>query len=614
MLRETNPSQHTADDEVRDRSFGIQHGAAATLAASRADESRVGSVPGVEASRPNAQAEKANSAITLGSPAGKRWWLLAAVSALLLTALTAAGVYLVTKKPSTVDQLVILTVPSGADIKLDSRDYGHSPVKLERLAIGTYTLTISKDGFETIVQPITVAESGPPVEFKLKMVPPSEAVGLPPEEQIRMYQLRAEEAFARGNYGVGLYEGSALYYADFIRNVDSNNSFAVEMRERVRNAAHQAAQAAIPRGDLAQAQEIYSFLIENYPEDDEVRAAAARLENQLSAKRGEVRDLLRKADEALQAGRLIDPARTSAYYYSRQALAIDRQNEKARQIRNQVRETLASAGEQALARGDIEAAAKQFEQVGQLFPEDKQSRNRLRDIQAKQAAEPAKGADPDTLRLRGLDHYVKENFHSAIPDLESALANGRSTTEVIFALARSYMKIGQLDNAESYFRQIKPGAGDAYRSSIAALGEIARSRGDTATAVERWKEARQLGGSTLYSVATLDDKIEQVEKKQREKAAEPSPLSLEIKHIHGGLLGGTCTGTLTINATGVRYDGQGGQHVYASNLVSAGVSQSKDEIVIKFQGNSQKFRVPRADADRIRETLSRYQQTYSPAK
>jgi hypothetical protein len=36
---------------------------------------------------------------------------VAAVSALLLTLLTAAGIYLLTKKPSTVDQLVILTVP-----------------------------------------------------------------------------------------------------------------------------------------------------------------------------------------------------------------------------------------------------------------------------------------------------------------------------------------------------------------------------------------------------------------------------------------------------------------------------------------------------------------------
>src|SRR5437868_6940189 len=51
-------------------------------------------------------------------PAGKRWWLFAAASALLLTILTLAAVYLVTKKPSTVDQLVILTVPSGAEVKL----------------------------------------------------------------------------------------------------------------------------------------------------------------------------------------------------------------------------------------------------------------------------------------------------------------------------------------------------------------------------------------------------------------------------------------------------------------------------------------------------------------
>ena len=60
---------------------------------------------------------------------GSRWRVFAAISALLLTALTIAGVYLLTRKPSTVDQVVILTVPSGAEIKLDAKDYGHSPVK-----------------------------------------------------------------------------------------------------------------------------------------------------------------------------------------------------------------------------------------------------------------------------------------------------------------------------------------------------------------------------------------------------------------------------------------------------------------------------------------------------
>ncbi|HSQ19813.1 MAG TPA: hypothetical protein VLR92_05505, partial [Blastocatellia bacterium] len=76
-------------------------------------------------------------------------------------------------------------------------------------------------------------------------------------------------------------------------------------------------------------------------------------------------------------------------------------------------------------------------------------------------------------------------------------------------------------------------------------------------------------------------------------------------------LGGSCTGTLTINATGVRYDG--GEHVYASNLVGTGVSLRNDEMVITFQGTSQRFRCARPDAERVLQTISRYQQTYSPS-
>ena len=617
MLGENNPSQRRADDDgVVDGALAVTHGsvghgAAATLAPSRGGgEPEGGALQVISADNGASNIDKVSWGATApGISTGRRWWLLAAVSALMLTVLTVAAVYLVTKKPTTVDQLVILTVPSGADIRLDSKDYGHSPVKLERLAIGTYTLTISKDGFEPVVQPLPVTESTS-VEVKLKPVLPSETVNLPAEEQIKRFQQQAEDAFSRGYYGM-VYEGSALNYADMIGTLDPNNIFAGEMRERVRNAAHQSAQAAIPRGDLAQAQEIYNFLVEYYPADEEARAAAARLENQLSARRGEVRELLRKADEALQAGRLTEPARTSAYYFSRQALAIDRQNDKARQIRNQVKERLAAAGDQAYARGDIEAAIKQLEQVGQLFPEDKQARARVREIQANRATEAAKTTDPNISRQRGLDAARHGNFEEAIPDLEHALVNNQGTQAVVFALARSYLKLNHLDQAEPLFRQVQPTAGDdAYRSSLAALGDIAFQRGDSTTAVERWKEARQLGGSTIYPVATLDDKIDRIEKKQREKAAEPSPLTVQVKHLHTGLLGGSCSGTLTINATGVRYDGQ---HVYASNLVGAGLSLTKDEMVITFQGNPQKFRVAHADAERVRETLARYQQTYSPA-
>ncbi|HSB08478.1 MAG TPA: PEGA domain-containing protein [Blastocatellia bacterium] len=521
---------------------------------------------------------------------------------MILTILTVAAVYLVAKRPSMVDQLVILTVPSGADIKLDGKDYGHSPVKLERLAVGTYTISITKDGYEPDERAISVLDSGP-LEFKLKPVAPSEALDLPAEEKIRRYQQLAEEAFARGSYGL-IYEGSALNWVVLIEYEEPKSAFAVEMRERIQKTAHQSAQAAVSRGDLAQAKEIYSFLLERFPFDEEARVAAAKLESQLAARRGKIGELIRKADEAFQAGRLVDPMNASAYYYSKQVLAIDKENEKARQIRSEIKDRLAAAGEQAIAR-DPDSAIRQLDQVAGLFPEDKRLRARVRDLQAARTVEQEKAADPEMHRVRGLEEYRNENFADAIQDLQFAVMNGRGTNEVLFALARSYQRVGQLDLAEGYFLKLPPTAGDPYRSAIAARGDMALQRGDSAKAVERWKEARQLGGSTMYSVAILDDKIERVERPMREKAAEPQPLTIQVRHLHGGLLGGSCGGALTVSSTGVTYEGK--EHQYSYNVAGVGVRISNDEMTIQFGRDSQKFKVARTDAERFREALARYQ-------
>jgi thioredoxin-like negative regulator of GroEL len=539
---------------------------------------------------------------------GARWWPFAAAAAVLITTLTVAGIYLITKKPSTIDYLVISTVPSGAEIRLDSQDYGQAPVKLEQVRIGTYTLTISKEGYEPVVQQITVSESRE-LDFKLKLLPPSDAAGLSLEEQIKRFQNQAEDAFSDYRYGFPP-DDSALFYTDQLLSVDPSNQFALEMRERVRKALLQSAQTAIARKDSGQAQEIYNLLLEYYPKDEETLAAAAKLENQLSSRRGEVLDLVRKAEDALRAGRLLDPQGSSAYYFSKQALAIDRQNSQARAIRNRVKETLTSAAEQAYARGDIEAAISQLEHIAESFTEDKQLRTRLREMESARAAESAKAVDPKLRRIQGLDKYRKGNFSEAIPDLQFAITNNLGTPDVMFALARSHMKLGQLDEAADYFRRVPPNVGDEYRSAIAALGEIAMERGDTAKAVERYKEARQLGGSTLYSVSTLDDRIEKIEKRQRDKAAEPTPVTIQVKHLHGSLRG-SCSGTLSVSRTGVRYDGS--EHVYSANLIGVGVQIAKDEMTVVFQNKSQKFKADRANAERFREALVAYQQAYSSA-
>lgn len=532
----------------------------------------------------------------------KRWWVLAASSALLLALLTAGGIWLIAKKPSTVDQIVILTVPSGAEIKLNSTYYGFTPVKLEQVPIGTYTLTITKEGFEPISKPITITDSTP-LEFKLTLLPPSDTADLPLEERIKEYQQRAEEAFNRGDYAIP-FEESALYYTTYILDLDASDPFGLEMRERVRNKLLQVVLSETSRGDLGKAQEIINLLLQHYPKDEEVRTAAARLENQLSSRRGDVQNLVRKAEEALRAGILTEPYRTSAYYYAKQALTIDRTNIQAQAVYQSIKERLLTESERYYAEGEVESAIKQLDYIKGFFPEDPHIRTRHREILAKRNAEVAKANDPKLRRVNGLEKYRKEEFAEAIPDLEFAAFNGQGTPDVIFALGRSYMKLGHYDKAAPYFRQVPQASDDAYRSARAALGDIAAQRGDTETALERYKQARQLGGSTLYPIPSLDDKIEKIERRKIEKAAEPTPVSIQVKHPHGGIFKGSCSGTLTVGATGVSYDGE---HAFSANLTGVTVRITKDELTIYFQKVDRKFKASRPDAERFREALTKYQ-------
>jgi len=76
-------------------------------------------------------------------------------------------------------------------------------------------------------------------------------------------------------------------------------------------------------------------------------------------------------------------------------------------------------------------------------------------------------------------------------------------------------------------------------------------------------------------------------------------------------MGGSCNGTLTIGSTGLRYDGT--EHTFSANLLAAGVRIAKDEMTVRFQDKNEKFKVSRADAERFNESLSRFQQFYSPA-
>jgi tetratricopeptide (TPR) repeat protein len=526
--------------------------------------------------------------------------------------ITVAGIVLIVRPSATVDQLLILTVPSGAEVSFDSQNLGHSPVKLESVRVGTHKLSVTKDGFQPIDKDVMVSVADPTLDFKLKPLPPTGAEDLPKDEQIQNYQQQAEEAFARGDYAIPYSGKSALYFADMILSLDENNAAGLDMRDRVRTALFQAAQSASSRSDLGQANDIITALRDYYPGDEAAKAVAARLESQLANHRGDVRDLINKAEDALKAGRVIEPSNGSAYYFVKQALALDRQNPKARAVRNEIRENLASTIESAVAHGDTEGASQQLDLGLRMFPEDKELSALRRELDLRPQPAVAKANDAAARRAAGLKNYEDQHYEEAIPDLEVAAEHDPQAVDVQFALGRSHYKLRQYDQAALHLRSIPESAGPPYRSALGVLGDIEAERGHATDAIEFYRRAKLLGGSTLYPTAELDEKIERLNAQQHAIAAVPVPMSIPVKHLHGGLLHGSCSGTLSVSHTGVRYDGP---DTFSSSITGTEVAIKNDEITVRFLNKPEKFKVQhREQAEKFREALAKFQAYASDAR
>jgi hypothetical protein len=540
-----------------------------------------------------------------------RWTIVTVACAILLSLLSVAGIILVTRPRATIDQLLILTVPSGAEVSFDGRPLGPSPVKLEGVRMGLHKVVVTKEGYQLVQEDRSLSDSTT-LDYKLKLLPPPGSEGLPEGEALRQYKQNMDEAFARGDYAIPYAPKSALYFAELMLDYDIGNPAALEMKDRVRDALVQSAHAAMSRLDLAQAQEIVQALEQHFPNNEDARAAAAKLENQIAIHRSDVRELVRKADEALRAGNLIDPPRASAYYYAKQALTLDHQNQRARAIKSEVHDGVLKQVEQTATAGNIVQASKELEQALKLFPDDGQLQAKQRDLEQRQLVD-AKANDPKECRLRGLYNFRQGNYSEAIPDLECANPHDRGPAEVLIALGLSYKKLRDFDKAAYYLELVPRSSGDSYNTAQGALGDI-DSETDPAAAKEHYKKARDLGGSPTYSTAVLEDKIEKLEKKEsgRGVAIEPTPLTIDVRHLHGGLLHGSCSGTLTVNDAGVRYDGS--DHTFSTNLVHAWVGVSKDGMVVQFD-KKEKFKPNRQqDAERFREAISRYHAAESAQK
>jgi tetratricopeptide (TPR) repeat protein len=392
--------------------------------------------------------------------------VLAFAAAAVFVALAVAFALLLTSRKKTVDALVIVTLPSGAEVVFDGKPLGPSPVKLEGVRIGTHVLQASKDGFVAAEQEVIVTDDhDEPVELELKPVAPPGSVARTPDEQIEEFTSLAEDAVARGELVVPI-DRSALYYADAILSLDRKNHFAHDMRGRIRSRLLADAREATVERDFTRAKEAYEQLLQAYPGDPEGAAGLEAIGDHLRRERSRVQELVSRGEAALEAGRLIAPAERSAYLYATQAIAIAPDDARAAALRRRVRDRTLKNARDLLAERRVEEAAGLLRRLVTLFPEDRAVRAEFDALMSGRALEVLRSH-----RDAGLKAFGGGHFRSAVDHLTAAVRLGAADGPTRTALGVAQMRLGNFDEALRHLRRARQlGGTDEYpRERLDAL-------------------------------------------------------------------------------------------------------------------------------------------------
>lgn len=197
----------------------------------------------------------------------RRLWPYAVAACGLLVALTAATWLLFTAPPTTTDDFVIVSSPSGADVEFDGAPLGPSPVKLDHVSLGLHRVRVLKEGFTSFDDNVRVdLDREGPLRITLKPIAPEGSAARTTEEQIAEFTRLAQSAFDRGVL-VDPYLKSALYYADAILSIDATNHAAAEVRARIRVNLLAAGQRALERREYARARAAFQQLLQAFPGD-----------------------------------------------------------------------------------------------------------------------------------------------------------------------------------------------------------------------------------------------------------------------------------------------------------------------------------------------------------
>jgi tetratricopeptide (TPR) repeat protein len=403
--------------------------------------------------------------------------------------------------------------PDAARVFIDGELKGQTRLRLESLAQGNHQLRVEMEGYTPLTQPFFLGK-GQPTSLSVrleKLAPPPESKHDPAET--------AKSLFEQGSFL------EASRNCDLILQSDPQNSFAQELKDKIRNYyLHQGA-SAVSKSRWEEARLAFENALSVSPADREasreLKLVKAKLKKPLlTVDTGEapqltnrIRDLHQQISAAISAANYLPPTTGNAFDLIHQLSSIAPADGFAKERLDQVQRELLFQIQRKLQARDFENAKVLIQQVQAHFPEVSELKN-LRD--------GLKAEETKTMEASSL-----------VQKAESSMSTGRYVTppnDNAFAHASRLLAIDSQNQRALALRK------ESLTKASAQAKEFIRS--------EKFDEAREVYSALL-----------QLSSSEGHPPLNASELKRELEKIefttypvvHDHTLMGSCTGRLRVN-------------------------------------------------------------------
>lgn len=531
------------------------------------------------------------------------------VVAILLLAIVVGGVLLALHfMKGRYGGFEVKSFPESAKVYLDGDLLGSTPWTQENIEVGTHTLKVVKEGYKPVEQEIVIeADRVLNLDvFRLEKIGaptgPDQPTG-PTDEQLAMledFKSKADVAFADKRYAEPP-EDCALYYSQRILELDPENAFALEMKQKVADTLKDRAAKAAASKNWVLAEKLYTQLTEINPDDPEIRQAydkaTTEVKNLQKTRTESIKDLTARAEQAIGAGRLVTPPDDNAYEYCLQIKRLEKNNKKANTMIQRIKNQAPLQADEAILAENYDRAKSILDAYNRYFPGDRQIESRIDRVVQKMADAQTRRQQQErdnqqqqlqararSLLTAGIGDYKAGNYQSAIDQLTQSVAIDPRQADAYFHIGASYLELKNIAKAQENFRkaiQLKPD----YALAHLNMGILAQSDRNYDQAITHLRKVIDLGGVPGYPVDKLQSIIQEMEVRKSFAVLINRSIAVEHKHFMGG-----CNGFLVFSADNLKYETNEAKHAFNVPIRSLKNVQFAKGDEFSFQVGDQKYK------------------------